>query len=84
MRRWASAPAAGISTYLLDSIERNKSIEGAKDNFVENVQLFVSHRTDPVNYNLNHGLLNLTIAIEHILYRLDSIEKQISDLRRNS
>ena len=59
MRRWESAPACGTSTYLLDSIERNKSIEGAKDNFVENVQLFVSHKTDPVNYNLNHGLLNL-------------------------
>lgn len=27
MRRWESAPACGTSTYLLDSIERNKSNE---------------------------------------------------------
>ena len=66
------------------NLPQQQAIEGAKDNFVENVQVYVSHKTDPINYNLNHGLLNLTIAIEQVLYRLDSLEKQLNDLRLNS
>ena len=40
MRRWESAPASGISTYLLDSIERNKSKvfgKGEKKVLIENI-----------------------------------------------
>ncbi len=36
MQRWESVPASGTSTYLLDSIERNKSNKQKNKEKVEN------------------------------------------------
>ncbi len=54
------------------------SYQGARNNFEENTQL-LDTATDPEEWNLNHGLLNLTNAIEQDMAQIQQTLRAILD-----
>jgi hypothetical protein len=55
------------------------SYQSARKNFAENIQLIGPQpMDDPLNWNLNNGLINLTNAIQQDLAEMNQRLKQVS------
>ena len=52
----------------------------AKEQFIENVQLFGNPHIEPEKYNLYNGLANLAKGLEKLEKKMDTLERRIINI----